>query len=80
LSHNKGVCEHLTDDNKCAIYEDRPADCVIWQDAADDELTLQYWMETASICNEWMDEDESECERITLDHVFTALKPDKETR
>jgi hypothetical protein len=37
-----------------------------------------------------MDEDESECERITLDHVFTALKelkdaptdlrPDKETR
>lgn len=74
LTHTDGVCEHLTDDNKCSIYEDRPEDCVIWSSRLDLGRTLEYWTHTAAICNEWMDEDGSECERLTMNDLFEALK------
>lgn len=53
-----GKCEKLTDDNRCAVYEDRPLVCKI------DELMLVagiekelYYKLTAQACNKMMQED-----------------------
>lgn len=55
---SEGVCEHLTEDNKCAIYETRPLLCNI------EKLTellgydkKKFYLENIMACNKMMEED-----------------------
>jgi len=63
--NDKGHCTNLKEDNTCEIYEDRPEICIVdhskWDLPKD-----KYYKEVASICNEWMDEDNSDYERVEL--------------
>jgi len=57
-NHNNGVCENLMEDNKCAVYEDRPLICNF------DKFVREYEFERVDFynliitsCNKMMDED-----------------------
>jgi len=41
-----GSCSHLTEDNKCDIYENRPLICQVngyWEKYMQDSLSLEMW-------------------------------------
>lgn len=56
-----GRCEMLTDDDKCAVYDDRPLICNIdrmYDTVHNGSMTREdYHMMNAIICNKWMDEN-----------------------
>lgn len=56
--NKKGVCQHLTEDNKCKIYNSRPLLCNV------EKLTeflgydkKQFYQENVLACNKMMEED-----------------------
>lgn len=52
-----GSCEHLTADNRCRIYENRPTFCRVGYAKPADMPLEEYWVATARVCNAWMDQD-----------------------
>lgn len=57
-NHTNGVCEMLMEDNKCAVYEDRPLICNF------DKFVNEYGLDRVPFfnliikhCNEMIDED-----------------------
>jgi Fe-S-cluster containining protein len=55
-----GACKHLTVDNRCSIYDTRPAECRInamHQEVAPSLSTWKYHDLTAMICNTMMDQE-----------------------
>lgn len=56
--HEDGVCENLMEDNKCAIYENRPLICNIDKFIEVFELDkIQFYTDNINVCNKIMDED-----------------------
>lgn len=56
--HNNGVCEKLMEDNKCAIYENRPLICNIDKFIEEFKLNKEEFYEiNIKYCNEFMNED-----------------------
>ena len=55
---SEGVCEHLTEENKCAIYETRPLLCNVEKLA---EILVvdkkKFYQENILVCNKLMDID-----------------------
>lgn len=63
-----GVCENLTPDNRCGIYETRPLICNVTRLAETLELDkTTFFQQNALACNIFMDEDQiHESFRITI--------------
>lgn len=58
-----GACIHLSDDNKCKIYETRPDICRVHVMAERNKTTLnmttiEYFKWSNSFCNTWIKEDD----------------------
>jgi Fe-S-cluster containining protein len=67
----KGVCEKLTKENKCSVYESRPLVCNI--DKLADQIGLDkdtFYRENILACNKIMEEDGKPMEfRISLKQI-----------
>lgn len=65
VSDETGRCSNLMENNLCRIYDDRPDICVVNHKKFD--IDPKFYYETvASLCNTWMDEDNSTYERVSL--------------
>lgn len=56
--NSQGVCENLTGDNKCAVYEERPDICNI--DKMVDSLNISkqdFYQQNMEVCNRMIRED-----------------------
>jgi hypothetical protein len=57
-THTNGVCDMLTEDNKCSVYDDRPLICNIEKFAETFGFDKkEFYLLNASSCNKFMDED-----------------------
>ena len=63
--NQEGICEHLTDDNKCAVYNDRPGNCrvdIMYKKHKKERRVpkntsrLEYHRKVADLCNRIMDD------------------------
>lgn len=55
---NNGVCENLTSDNKCSIYETRPLICNVARLAETLDLEkTSFFQRNIVSCNQMMDDD-----------------------
>lgn len=69
-----GVCEHLTPENECEIYAERPDLCnigTLYRQKYADLLTLaKYYYLNALLCNKFMDEDGTDPDlRIAIEEI-----------
>ncbi len=63
----RGYCTLLGEDNRCMDYANRPPGCRV-SDMQKQSGTQEdvYFELAARICNTWMDEDESEYDRLVV--------------
>ena len=63
--NEEGICEHLRDDNKCAVYNNRPPNCrvdIMFKKHKKDgtiqkkSSRLDYYRKVREVCNKIMDD------------------------
>lgn len=79
---SNGHCVHLTDDNRCGIYEDRPDICRIDVMAEQSDMSMdQYYRATKEACNRMQVQDRQDRSfRITdsdLQEAISEITSDK---